>query len=187
MNSFKQCLDWIKDGYKVNGKKIQLKKNHREIAWSFWKKKDEDIVNSMEIVTLNLHIPAKAEHIATVRSDLSLLAKELGFNKEKEEDLIISAGEACVNVIQHAYKNNHLNSNMMNIRYLLYGNRLAVVLQDHGKGFDAHFVQRYVRGVDVKKPERIGLGIFLIKTLMDEVKYESSNDEGTSVTMVKYR
>ncbi len=145
------------------------------------------MINSSEIVALDLRIPAKGEYLASVRSDLSITARELGFNKEKEKDLVMAVCEACLNVIGHAYNGKHLNSKMMDIQYWMYPNKLVIMIKDHGKGFDAHFVQRYVKAADCAVPEKIGLGIFLIKTLMDEVEYESSIDKGTSVIMVKYK
>lgn len=142
----------------------------------------------IEPVVLNLTMPAKDENISIIRSDLSILAREFGFNKEEEEDMTISVGEACVNVIRHAYEGNRSSPMLINIRYWLYSNKVSIVVKDYGKGFDSHFVQSFIQGSSATKPEKkIGLGIFLIKALMDEVKYESRFNEGTSVTMVKHK
>lgn len=145
------------------------------------------MINSSEIIALDVRIPAKEEYVEAVRSDLSIMARVLGFSGEKEQDLIIAVCEACLNVISHAYNGNHLNSNIINIRYWLYPEKLAVIVKDYGKGFDIHFVRRYITSADGVVPGKVGLGIFVIKTLMDEVEYESTIDKGTSVTMIKYK
>lgn len=75
----------------------------------------------------------------------------------------------------------------MNVRFLIYPKKLVVIIKDFGRGFDLQFVQHYIKRADVGVPEKVGLGIFLIKTLMDEVEYDSSIDKGTQVRMTKYR
>lgn len=145
------------------------------------------MISSLEPKAINLECPAEAEQVAVVRFLTSILAERTGYSREKKEDLIMATGESCVNVIRHAYKGNNVNIKMMNVRYLIYPKKLVVIVKDYGRGFDPQFVQRYIKRADVGVPEKVGLGIFLIKTLMDEVEYDSSIDKGTQVRMTKYR
>lgn len=55
------------------------------------------------------------------------------------------------------------------------------MVKDFGKGFAPCFVQVYIKYTDVERPENVGLGIFLIKALMDEVEYGSNLVGGTQV------
>lgn len=141
----------------------------------------------IEPKTISLECPAEAKYIAIIRLVTSLLAKRSGFSKENVEDLIMTIGESCVNVIRHAYKNNYLNLKIMSIRFLIYPKKMVLIVKDYGRGFDPQFVQRYIKRADVNVPEKVGLGIFLIKTLMDEVEYDSSVDKGTHVRMTKHK
>lgn len=141
--------------------------------------------NEPEIVDLDL--AAKEEYVVVARVLTSLIAKRIGFDKDKQEDMGIAVGEACINVIQHAYKSNHNFNPRLQLRYLRYHQRLVIVVKDFGQGFDPYFVQQYIKRADIEKPERIGLGIFLIKTLMDEVEYDSNPAMGTQVRMTKYK
>jgi len=136
---------------------------------------------------ININIPARAEYLVIARLLTSLVCKRMGFSTEKEEDVKIAVSEAYINVVNHAYCNNHKQINQTNIRYLLYQGKLAIVVKDFGKGFDPCFVQLYVRHDEVEHPERAGLGIFLIKKLMDEVEYDSSPAAGTQVKITKYK
>lgn len=140
-----------------------------------------------EAEIIDVEIPASPEYLAIVRSVNSLVCKRMGFSEEKEEDATIATAEACINAIKHAYQGGHKHRKRVNIRYLIYREKLATVVKDFGKGFDPNFVQLYVKRVDVERPERVGLGIFLIKTLMDEVEYDSGPVTGTQVRMIKYK
>lgn len=52
----------------------------------------------------------------------------------------------------------------------------------NGKEFAAHFVQHYIKDNDIAEPEKIGTGIFLIKSLMEEVEYAFSINKGLSAS-----
>lgn len=142
---------------------------------------------AVEAELINIELPAKTEYLAIARSVTSLVCKRMGFSAQKEDDIEIAVAEAYINVVRHAYSRNHRQINRTSIRYLLYQEKLAIVVKDFGKGFDPCFVQLYVRRNDAERPERVGLGIFLIKTLMDEVEYDSSPATGTQTRMTKYK
>jgi len=142
-------------------------------------KKDAEIIN--------LDLPAKEEYLIVARTVNSLVSARMEFSEEKREEIMIAVGEAFINAIKHAYSNKHRYQERVNIRFLNYCEKLVVVIKDFGKGFDPCFVTKFVKRVDIEQPERIGLGIFLIKTLMDEVEYDSSLTGGTQVRITKYK
>jgi len=142
---------------------------------------------AVEAELISIELPAKTEYLAIARLVASLVCKRMGFSVEKEDDMKIAVAEAFINAVKHAYQNNHKPIRRTNVRYLLYQDKLAVVVKDFGKGFDPCFVQLYIRRDDAERPERVGLGIFLIKTLMDEVEYDSSPATGTQVRMTKFK
>lgn len=145
------------------------------------------IRRSRDAEIINVDISARVEYLAIVRLVTSLVCKRESFSVEKEEDITIAVAEAFINIVKHAYQNNHKQIRRANIRYLLYQEKLAIVVKDLGGGFDPCFVQLYVKRADVERPERVGLGIFLIKTLMDEVEYDSGPATGTQVRMTKFK
>ena len=139
-----------------------------------------------EAQLFNMDIPAKLKYIALPRLVTSLVSKRMGFSKDDEENIEIAISEACINTVLHAYKNSHNNMKRMHIRYLSYPEKLVIVIRDFGRGFDPYFVQQYVKRKDAEMPEKVGLGLFLIKTMMDEVEVDSSLPGGTQVRMTKY-
>ncbi len=114
------------------------------------------------------------------------MTKRADFSEAKGEEIQIAVSEVYINIFRHAYKNCHKGIKRAQIRFLCYPEKLVVVTKDSGQWVDPYFTQEYVRRKDAKKPEKVGLGIFLIKTLMDEVEYNSTLSSGTQVRMTKY-
>lgn len=136
--------------------------------------------NKEKIVILK--IPPSPEFVGVVRLTLSGIASRMNFSYDEIEDLKIAVAEACNNAIQHAYANaDSRNSVSITIKFTINQKYLEIDVIDKGEGFD-------VKKQDMRKTrpqEEGGMGIFLIKALVDEASFSSSN-EGTQVKMIKY-
>jgi serine/threonine-protein kinase RsbW len=133
-------------------------------------------------------LPLETEYAAIPRQIAETLATRAKFTKSKLDEIKTALGEAIINVIKHAYDSNTENRELAKyrVRYLIYPDKLVIVVKDFGKGFNSDFVLAYVKRKEAKKPESAGMGIFLIRTLMDEVEFVSAIGEGTEVRMTKY-
>lgn len=134
---------------------------------------------------VELRFPCKAKYVGISRLLVAGIASRMNFTYDEIEEIKIGVGEACVNVIHHAYPQSGLDDEIV-IRCFIYPHKLAIIVKDTGQGFDLKFVRKYVQRPDVKKPTKVGLGIFLIRTVMDEVEYDTNLPHGTQVRMVKY-
>lgn len=143
-------------------------------------------INSPGPEAVDLNIPAKTEYMNVVRLSIAGIGEKMDFSVDDIEDIKIAVGEACINSIRHAYQEEALKENFICIRFLIYPLKLETVVKDNGKGFDTSRIEEYLRKADNEKIEGIGLGVYLMKTLMDEVQYRSS-PEGTEVRIVKYK
>ena len=136
---------------------------------------------------IEMKIPAKPEFVGVIRLTLSGIASRMGFSYDEIEDLKIATSEACTNAVQHAYKNNE-NGEVI-IGYGLYKDRLEVMVADNGESFDFDSARQglgpYEQNSSVEFLREGGLGLYLIETLMDEVRIH--HKEGVSVFMTKYR
>ena len=61
-------------------------------------------------------------------------------------------------------------------------NGLTIEIIDNGKGY----VSKEVSEPDLDNLKESGMGLFIIESLMDEVKIESKEGNGTSIKMTKY-
>jgi serine/threonine-protein kinase RsbW len=135
---------------------------------------------------IEIKIPAKPEYVGVVRLTLSGISSRMGFAYEDIEDIKIAASEACTNAVQHAYKQNEQGEIV--VGFGLYENRLEVMVADNGKSFDflaaKQRIGKYNRDDSVEFLREGGLGLYLIESLMDEVRIH--NKDGVTVFMIKY-
>jgi serine/threonine-protein kinase RsbW len=134
---------------------------------------------------VELEIPARPEYIALVRLVVSSLASgRRVLADERIDDLKLAVSEACTNAIE-AHGAVDVDERVR-VRCQDGDDRFEVSIDDRGEGFDPASLPEHPPVTD---PERLnferGLGIPLIRTLVDEVRFDSG-DGGTSVTMTLY-
>ena len=134
--------------------------------------------NGRERGVVALSIPAKAEYIALCRLALTGLARVRDLEPEVLADLKLALTEACSNSIRHAYADGRVGS--VEVRYELTEDRLSVEVVDEGNGFDPN-----VRGAAEDELDEGGLGIAIIRALVDELAIESG-DDGSRLRFIKY-
>lgn len=137
-----------------------------------------------KIKEYNLRIPSQTENLEVIREFVTGVAKKVGFAQDEIQKIELAVDEACTNVIEHAYKDQ--KDQDIDVAVKIDYNKLTVVVTDRGETFKPH---------DVKMPDmkkylaelRVGgLGIFLMKTLMDEVDYKIEPGVKNEVHMSKY-
>ena len=106
------------------------------------------------------------------------------FNEETQEQIALSVDEACTNVIKHAH--HHNARRLMDIKIETDANKIKITITDKGKGFDITKLQDPDIEKYIKESKHGGLGIYLIKTLMDEVNYEFNPGVKNQVQLTKY-
>ena len=92
------------------------------------------------------------------------------------EDIKVAVSEACTNAIKHS------DDKSVSITYTILENGLDIEIKDNGKGYDVESIAT----PDLTQPKENGLGLFIIQTLMDDVKIESKDNQGTIIKMTKY-
>jgi serine/threonine-protein kinase RsbW len=135
---------------------------------------------------IELKIPAKPEYVAVIRLTLSGIANRMGFSYEDLDDLKIAVSEACTNAVQHAYTLD--SQGEVQVGFGIYRNRIEIMVADHGQSFDFELARTgkgpYVMPDSIDFLREGGLGLYLIETLMDEVRIHHT--VGVTVFMTKY-
>ncbi len=131
---------------------------------------------------IELEIPARPEYVALARLVVSSLAStRRDLTDDRVDDLKVAVSEACTNAIEAHHSVDTTDSVLIRCRE--GDDRLEIEIEDQGGGFDPESLPEHPPVTD---PERLnferGLGIPLIKTLVDEVAIDSSG-EGTRVTL----
>lgn len=129
----------------------------------------------MENITLTL--PSKAEYVSVARLTASVIANNMGFNIEEVEDIKVAVGEACNNAVLHG----KCDQDRFELNFAIDDKKIIVEIKDTGNGFD---FEEY-KEPDLINPRENGLGLFIMKSLMDIVEITSNVKEGTCIKMTK--
>ncbi len=132
-----------------------------------------------------LKVPAHTDYLADLREFVTRIGKKHGFSDRVINAFKLAIDEAGTNVMRHAYRDVG-GDGFITIRAIVKANSLTICLIDQGKYFDPKHVkdpdlQRYV---DIGK--KGGLGIFIMRRLMDEIDYRKT-EEGNELRLTKNR
>ena len=130
----------------------------------------------MACETIKMEISANPDFVSIIRLTTSGIANKIGFSIDDIEDMKVAVSEACTNAI------NHIFDKMVSLTYSIFLNGLDIEIKDNGKGYDVESIAT----PDLTQPKENGLGLFIIQTLMDDVKIESKDNQGTIIKMTKY-
>jgi anti-sigma regulatory factor (Ser/Thr protein kinase) len=132
----------------------------------------------MEEITLS--IPSVPKLLRTVRCAVAEIADLAGFSEKDCDKICLAVDEACSNVIRHSYKDRP--DGKIIIKCSFESGSLSISVRDFGEKFDAKTIQT----PDPKEVKPGGLGIHMIRSVMDEVDYDCSHEVGTEIHMTKY-
>ncbi len=130
-----------------------------------------------------LKVPSSTENLALIREFVSSAAMQAGFDAKEIAKLELAVDEACANVIEHAY--GHDASKEVIVRARLDDEEFSIDIEDSGKGFDPAEVNQEELELLISKRRTGGLGMRLMKTLMDEVRYEIEPGKKNALHMSK--
>jgi serine/threonine-protein kinase RsbW len=130
-----------------------------------------------------LRLKAILENVPVAIDCVSRLAERAGFDKSALYEIQLAVDEVCANVVQHAYEGSEPGD--MEISCLLEDQTLTIRVRDWGWGFDPNGVE--VPDIEAPLEERTlgGLGLFIIRSVMDRVKFTFDPDLGNELTMSK--
>jgi len=133
--------------------------------------------------TFTLDVPSTTQNLALIREFVSRVAEQAGLNETEVGQLELAVDEACANVIEHAYGDDKTKQVM--VRAIFDEDTLRIHVIDTGKGFDPTQVQEQELKDLIAKRKTGGLGMRLIRTLMDEVHYDIEPGKRNELRMVK--
>jgi len=137
---------------------------------------------------VTLEIPAKAEYVVLCRLALAGMLRDGGYSEEAVADLKLALTEACSNTIRHAYCDGEQEAPSVHVSFDLRADRVVLVIRDHGAGFvdESGSKAEPLPDGSVVASEG-GMGIALIRAVVDEFLLEQPANGGTSLTLTKLR
>jgi serine/threonine-protein kinase RsbW len=136
---------------------------------------------------IELKVPAKARYISVIRLTVSGIATAMGFKFDEIEDLKIATEEAVMKVVQQTAK--ETDGAELIIGCGAYADKIEIMVGDYGNSVSFNETKTKIEtyskddeNLDLQQED--ALGLYLMETLMDEVKI--NNEGGVAVFMTKY-
>ena len=124
---------------------------------------------------VEVRIPALPEWVGVARLAAAGIASRLQFSIEDIEDLKIAVAEACTCCIQNP------GSGDIRIACEVGAKSISITVERAGVGRGASKTSS-----SSDDPDLGGLGVFLIRALMDDVTYQADAASGTRLTLSKH-
>jgi serine/threonine-protein kinase RsbW len=133
--------------------------------------------------SFTLQVPSSTENLALIREFVSAIGEQAGFDEKDVMRLQLAVDEACANVIEHAYDLEATHE--VTIRALIDDDVIRFEVIDRGKGFDPARIQEQDIDALIRDRRSGGLGLRLIRSIMDDVQYQIVPGEKNELRLVK--
>jgi serine/threonine-protein kinase RsbW len=127
--------------------------------------------------------PGQFGSLAAICKFVTRAAEVAGLDARAVYAVQMAVDEACTNIIEYAYG----GEGRGDIECTCHTNSdgLTITLRDYGCPFDPDSVPEPNRACGIQECKVGGLGLYFMRQLMDEVRFEFTEDSGNVLTMVK--
>ena len=130
-------------------------------------------------------IAGRYENLVKLADFVRQIAQDAGLDSFAVYSVETAVEEACTNIIEHAYGGEGKGSIECNCAVDEVG--VTIRLRDQGKPFNPKKVLDPDTKAPLNKRNSHGLGLFIMRKWMDEVRFEFNPESGNTLTMVKYK
>ena len=135
---------------------------------------------------IRIELISDPRYLCGVREMVSAVAERLGFSEEECGQIKLAVDEALCNVVCHGYGKRTDRPIWLSLSPVYNGSQveqLKIVIEDEARQVDPESIQG--RNLDDIRPG--GLGVHIIREIMDEVRFEKRDPIGMRLTLVKDR
>jgi serine/threonine-protein kinase RsbW len=141
------------------------------------------ILSLEEIVPMvTMRWQADVAQLGAIRDFVAEASRSLGAGERVILDLQLAVDEICSNSVRHGYGG---REGQLEVTVERAGQSIRVVVRDWGRAFDPELIPDPDLDIPLEERSLGGLGLFLVRRVMDEVRFEFDENRGNSVTMVK--
>lgn len=119
-----------------------------------------------------------------VREFTQRMIRSSALPPETENKIVLAIDEAVSNIIEHGYEEHVEGTIEMEISF--DAERFTVIIRDQGRQFDPSAIKPVDILDHVRQGKKKGLGVFLMRQIMDEVKYIFKEGVQNELILVKY-
>lgn len=142
---------------------------------------------------VQLRVPAETEYLELIRQVVHGVALRMGFGPQEAAEVEMSVDEACTNVIVHAYGRPPgqklapgAPDDAIDLQIVFCPEKIAILILDRAKPFTPEDLGELEIKEHLAQRKGHGLGIYIIKRFMHEVKYTYKPGRGNELQLVRY-
>lgn len=134
---------------------------------------------------VEIRLPNQLKYLSTVADFLKSVCQNQEVPSKDIENILLAVDEASTNVIKYAYQVGPIN--YFKVRVSVDRELVQIDLLDQGKRFNPLEIPL----LDMKditedgKEKNIGLGVYFMKKVMDDIRYHYSPNEGNHLILIK--
>ena len=115
--------------------------------------------------------------LVELRSFLQRSLKAYGFSEVDRHQVTLAVEEVCTNLIIHSHASNPKEVIYLEVKEL--EKKLAIEITDKGDAFNLLEYEVPDLKKVIEEKRKGGIGILLVKKIMDEIEFESKNGKNT--------
>jgi serine/threonine-protein kinase RsbW len=127
--------------------------------------------------------PGIYENLQKIGDYVGRVAENAGFDEFGIYAVQLAVDEACTNIIEHAYGGE--GKGLIDVTAEDIQDGIMIYLRDHGKPFDPEKIPIPQTNLPLEDIQPRGVGLYLMRKMMDEVRFEFSPDKGNLCIMTK--
>ncbi len=129
--------------------------------------------------------PSKLSSLAKIACFVATATDAAGLDERAAYAVQMAVDEACSNIIEHAY--GEQGGGDVECEYEVTDKSLVITLRDQGHPFDPTAIADPELDARLEQRPLGGLGVYLMRQLMDAVDYHYEAGIGNVLTLVKHR
>ena len=137
-----------------------------------------------EAIQDSIVVQAMTSNLHAVREFMTRHVKASALLDRDKSKVVLAVDEAVANIVKHAYQ--MTGTGEVQIRVRFDDRKFEVFVYDSGIRFDPGAVKSPDMGEHVRLGKKTGLGIFLMRQIMDEVLYNFREGSKNELHLIKY-
>ncbi len=130
----------------------------------------------MNQIPLRLRYAATLKNLPTIHQQILVFADKMGVGQKQKSEIELALEETLVNIISYAFTDEAEAHDIELTVNVTDGHRFIMTIVDDGKPYDPLTTAEPDLDVDIEHRKIGGLGVMLVKQLMDDVTYSRENN-----------
>jgi len=139
-----------------------------------------------QIVRRTIKIPNDTRYLSQVRRTVSEVLALSSYPRRGVNLLVLAVDEAVTNILEHGYADAPPGEYAVEVEVEADEHHFSTVIHDNGRTFDPTKAKTPDIREHVRHGMRDGLGIYLIRRIMDEISYSYQQGVRNELRMTKY-